>query len=241
MTTKEGDTNSGANPNLENQVSASSTETEVPQPQWAKDMQKGMEELTGHVRTLQSGKDKGIANVQKQVDSQADTFAQAFELAKKYDDPAEAKRSWWIDQQILSQEQAQKLATGVGAQSNQTVAGDDSGAVLVDPELLKQLEIDPTSAEYLKQVSDGKVGNEAALAVLAARSTQQTSEGAATGASGGSGSGGAGAPAQQVLRDEYNAALDTAQKEAGGVLQPLALYQIQDAFQKKGLEGLGFK
>lgn len=236
MTNTDGGTNPGANQNLTDQNSNDGTETEI--PQWAIDLQKNVGELTGHVRTLQSGKDKGITNIQKQLDNQSDVFAQALEYGQKYSDPAEAERNWFIDQQIAQAKSGQEIAPGsVGAQQNDTLAGASSGAVNVDPELLKQLDIDPTSPEYLAQVSAGKVGNEAALAVLAARNTQ-TIEGAATGASGGSGTGGAGETAQQVLRDQYNTALDEAQKASGGVLQPLQLYQIQEQFTKKGLEGL---
>lgn len=239
MPIMDGEANPDANQGLENQNSDGSTETEM--PQWAIDMQKGVEELTGHVRNLQSGKDKGINNIQKQVDSQSDTFAQALEIAKKYDDPAEAQRVWWIEQQMKAEQQAQNLGgDNANAQQNQSLAGQSSDAELVDPELLKTLDVDPASAEYLNQVSLGKVGNEAALAVLAARNTQQQQEGAATGASGGTGSSGTTQPAQQVLRDQYNEALDKAQKEAGGVLLPLALYGIQEEFTKKGLEGLGY-
>ena len=236
MTDKDGDKNLGANQGLNDANSNDSTETEM--PQWAIDLQKGVQELTGHVRTLQSGKDKGITNIQKQLDNQTDVFAQALEYGQKYSDPAEAERNWFIDQQIAQAKQGEGTAPGSeSAQQNQALAGVNSDAGLVDPDLLKQLDIDPTSAEYLNQVSLGKVGNEAALAVLAARNTQ-TIEGAATGASGGSGTGGAGETAQQVLRDQYNLALDEAQKASGGVLQPLKLYQIQEQFTKQGLEGL---
>lgn len=236
MTDKDGATNLGANQDLTAANSNDSTETEI--PQWAIELQKNVGELTGHVRTLQSGKDKGITNIQKQLDNQSDVFAQALEYGQKYSDPAEAERNWFIDQQIAQAKSGQGTAPGsAGAQQNQTLAGASSDAEIVDPELLKTYGVDPTSAEYLDQVSKGKVGFEAALAIVTARNTQ-TIEGAATGASGGSGTAGAGETAQQVLRDQYNQALDEAQKVSGGVLQPLQLYNIQEEYVKKGLEGL---
>ena len=153
----------------------------------------------------------------------------------------EAERNWFVDQQIVAAKQVQKLTGNeANVQQNDPLAGQSSDAGVVDPELLKTLNVDPQSAEYLTQVSLGKVGSDAALAVLAARNTQQNPEGAATGASGGSGTGGPSETQQQVLRDQYNLALDTAQKESGGVLQPIRLYQIQEEFSKKGLVGIGY-
>ena len=238
MPIMDGETKPGANQTLENQNSASSTETEM--PQWAIDLNKNVDELTGHVRSLQGDKDKGIANVQKQLDSQADTFAQALEYGKKYEDPVEARRNWFVDQQIAQQTQTPPAGSD-GAQENNPLAGQSSDAVIVDPDLLKTLDVDPTSAEYLNQVSLGKVGYEAAMSVLAARNTQQNPDGSSTGVSGGTGTSGPSETQQQVLRDQYNQELDATQKASGGVLQPLALYQIQEKYSKQGLEGLGYK
>lgn len=236
MTDMDSDLSGGAKPNEGDKPNSSdSTETEV--PQWAVEMQKQMEETTNQVRALQSGKDKGINNLQKQLDEQSASFAEIFELGKKYDNPAEAERDWFIDQQIKAAKQGNQYNPfDVSAPQNQDMATQNSEAGTVDPELLKQYGVDPQSPEYLEQVRQGKVGLEAALAVVTARQTQNL-DGGATGASGGSGgSSASNATAQQVLRDEYNAALDEAQKQNGGVLPALKLYQIQEEYQKKGLD-----
>ena len=224
----------------ENTQSATSTETEM--PEWAKKLDAKVDEALGQARAAQSGGDQlkaGQLNLQNKIEQAESTFAEAAQYLGKYSDPAEAERNWFIDQQM---KQSRELNQGndPNAQQNiNTLAGAGSGAELVDPELLKtQYGVDPQSAEYLEQVKTGKVGFEAALAVLSARQVANL-EGAATGASGGAGgSTTSETTQQQVLRDQYNAELDDAQKANRGVLHPNSLYTIQVKYAQLGLKDL---
>jgi hypothetical protein len=216
----------------------SSVNTETEMPSWAAEIVENQKKLDAQVRSLQSGKDKGIANLQKELKETQGAFEEVFALGQKYDDPVEAKRNWWIDQQMRAQTQGADFLGAASSQQNVDLAGQGSTAGNVDTELLKQYGIDPQSAEYAEQVKAGKVGLEAALAIMAARQIQQVG-GAATGASGGgTGTSQSVATAQQVLRDQYNEELDNAQKASGGVLPALQLYKIQEKYHKLGLEGL---
>jgi hypothetical protein len=233
MTDKVGQGSENPAEGSENQKqSSANAETEM--PQWAKDLNSKVDEALGQARAAQSGKDQ----LQAQLNEAQSTFESAFDYAKKFEDPAEAERAWFIDQQIAQSRANQKQGQELSQQNDQSLAGQSSDAGTVDPELLKSLGVDPQSPEYLAQVQQGKVGYEAALNVLAAQQTQNV-EGAATGASGGAGGASASTTTQQqVLRDQYNAELDEAAKLTYGVLKPQALFQIQTKYAELGLQDL---
>ena len=224
----------------DNTQSASGTETEM--PEWAVQLQKETKEALAQARAAQSGGDQlqaGQQKLEQQLNEAESTFAEAAKYLGKYQDPAEAERNWFIDQQMKQSREGNQGNNANAQQNANTLAGASSGAELVDPELLKtQYGVDPQSAEYLEQVKTGKVGFEAALAVLSARQVANL-EGAATGASGGAGgSTTSETTQQQVLRDQYNAELDDAQKANRGVLHPNSLYTIQVKYAQLGLKDL---
>ena len=233
MTDKVGQGSGNPAKGSENQAqSSANAETEM--PQWAKDLNAKVDEALGQARAAQSGRD----SLQHQLNEAQSTFERAFDYAKKFEDPAEAERAWFIDQQIAQQKANQQQNQGLSQQTT-GVAPEQSVAGTVDPELLKQYGVDPQSPEYLAQVQAGKVGLEAALAIVAARQTQNV-EGGATGASGGtSGASASTTTQQQVLLDQYNAELDAAASQTRGVLKPDALFQIQKKYAGLGLQGLG--
>ena len=216
----------------QNQQSAANTETEM--PEWAKQLQKETAEALAQARAAQSGKDQlaaGQQNLQTQLDEANLTFATAAKYLGVDQDPAEAERNWFIDQQI-KQSRLEPQGNDALAQQNQAQAGQGADAGTVD---LSQYGVDPQSPEYLEQVRQGKVGFEAALAVLAAKQTQNV-DGSATGASGGAGGSSASATTQQqVLRDQYNVELDEAVKLTAGVLKPNDLFRIQSKYAQLGL------
>ena len=224
----------------DNTQAATSTETEM--PEWAKKLEAKVDEALGQARAAQSGGDQlkaGQLNLQNQVDEAQSTFADAAKYLGEYANPAEAERNWFVDQQ-MKQSRAENQGNNPDAQQNaNALAGKGSDADLVDPELLKKESgVDPQSAEYLEQVKLGKVGFEAALAVVSARQVAGL-EGAATGASGGAGGSTTSTTTQQqVLRDQYKAELDEAQKQNRGVLHPNSLYTIQVKYAQLGLTDL---
>ena len=237
MTGKVGDGSGSGATGEQNQNQQSATNTETEMPEWAKKLDAKVEEALGQARAAQSGKDQlqaGQANLQNQLDEAQSTFAEAAQYLGQYQDPVEAERNWFIDQQMKQS----RLGTQEGdalAQQNQVLAGQESDAGAVD---LKQYGVDPQSPEYLEQVRLGKVGFEAALATLAAQQTQNV-EGNATGASGGAGGSSASTTTQQqVLRDQYNVELDEAQKLSQGVLRPNDLFRIQTKYAQLGLTDL---
>ena len=223
----------------DNTQSANSTETEM--PDWAKKLDAKVDEALGQARAAQSGGDQlkaGQLNLQNQVAEAQSTFAQAAEYLKENANPAEAERNWYIDQQ-MKQSRAENQGPDANAQqNNNTLAGAGSDAELVDPDVLKTYGVDPQSPEYLEQVKAGKVGWEAAMAVLSARQVAGIT-GDATGASGGAGGSTTSTTTQQqVLRDQYNKELDEAQKLNRGVLHPNSLYTIQVKYAQLGLTDL---
>lgn len=212
-------------------------------PQWAKDLQKQVQEIAGQTRALQSGKDTRFQKLENQVAEAQSTFAQAFQYAQNFQDPQEAERAWFIDQQISAAKSGQPALQDYGqaqgqlgdANPNQPVPGD------VDVQLLQSYGVDPTSAEYLNFIRQGKSGLEAALAIVANRSSSNP-PGSATGASGGSGGDTTSNTTQQeVLRQQYTEELDAAQKMSGGVLRPNDLYRLQVKYAGLGLTGLGIQ
>lgn len=214
--------------------SAVNAETEM--PDWAQKLMEQVAEISGQQRALQREQDQRVSGLQKQFDEAQSTFANAFEYAKKFEDPAEAERAWWIDQQIAQSRANQGKQDAIAQQNVGSGNPNLSGAGEVSPELLKQYGVDPQSAEYLEQVRQGKVGFEAALAIVAQRQAAVAQEGVATGASGGSGGSTTSTTTQQqVLRDQYTAELDEAQANNHGVLTPHALFSIQEKYAKLGL------
>ena len=221
----------------QNQQNQSAVNTETEMPEWAKKLETKVDEALGQARAAQSGKDQlqaGQANLQNQLDEAQSSFAEAAQYLGKYQDPVEAERNWYVDQQMKQSRQGNQ-ENNPNVQQNQTLAGQGPDAGEVD---LKQYGVDPQSAEYLEQVRQGKVGLEAALATLAAQQTSNVA-GDATGASGGTGGTSASTTTQQqVLQDQYNAELDEAVKLTKGVLKPNDLFRIQSKYAQLGMTNL---
>jgi hypothetical protein len=230
--------NQGNLPGSQGGSQSNSADPEV--PQWAKDLQAQVAEIAGQQRALQSGKDKRFQQLESQVAEAQSTFSQAFEYAQKFQDPQEAERAWFIDQQISAQRQG--LAQAQDGQTAQ-FAGNEQAVVPgdVDPSLLQSYGVDPTSAEYLNHIRAGKSGLEAALAIVAKRNAANP-EGSATGVSGGQGGQTTSQTTQQaVLQEQYEAELTEAAKMTHGVLKPNDLYRIQVKYAGLGLKGLGLQ
>lgn len=209
-------------------------------PQWAKDLQSQVAEIAGQTRALQSGKDRRFQQLENQVAEAQSTFSQAFEYAQTFQDPKEAERAWYIDQQIAAQRQGLQQASG---DKSQFPAGNEGPAIPgdVDPSLLQSYGVDPTSAEYLNHIRAGKSGMEAALEIVAKRNAA-ADPGDATGVSGGTGGQTTSQTTQQaVLQEQYEAELDQAAKITNGVLKPGDLYRIQVKYAGLGLLGLGLQ
>lgn len=206
-------------------------------PEWAKqftaDIQKQVAEIAGQQRALQGNKDKRFDQIQNELAEAQSTFEQAFGYAKKFQDPQEAERAWFIDQQIA----ASKRQGTPGSESQGFPGGTEDQAIPgnVDPSLLQAYGVDPASAEYLNYIRQGKSGIEAALAIVSKREARNP-EGSATGASGGAGGTTTSQTTQQqVLKDQYIAELDAAAKLTNGVLKPNDLYRIQVKYAGLGL------
>ena len=219
----------------------SNVNTEAEMPEWAVQLNAKVDEALGQARAAQSGGDQlqaGQQKLEQQLNEAESTFAEAAKYLGKYQDPAEAERNWFIDQQMKQSRAGNQEYNPNVQQNTNPLAGNSSGADLVDPEKLIAYGVDPTTPEYLEQVKAGKVGFEAALAVISARQIANV-EGAATGASGGAGGATTSETTQQqVLRDQYNAELDDAQKQNRGVLHPNSLYNIQVKYSQLGLKDL---
>jgi hypothetical protein len=212
----------------------SQVNTSEEMPDWAKKLNAKVDEALGQARAAQSRTDQQAGQLAETQSS----FASMAQYLERYPDPAEAERNYNMDQFLASQRQNQPGA--LDAQQNVTdQASQGNVADDVDPNLLKQYNVDPQSAEFLALRKDGKSGFEAAMQIVSARNVQGA-EGAATGASGGAGSGGPPATAQEVLRSQYQEALDNAQKASGGVLRPHQLYAIQEEYANKGLTDTGY-
>lgn len=65
------------------------------------DAMKLLKELQGHVRSLQSEKDKGVRNVQAEVKSLSDQLKQYEKYRVKFNDPEEAARQMEIDNLLV--------------------------------------------------------------------------------------------------------------------------------------------
>jgi hypothetical protein len=231
--------NQGNQPGSQGGSQSNSADPEM--PQWAKDLQSQVAEIAGQQRALQSGKDRRFERLENQVAEAQSTFAQAFEYAQSFQDPKEAERAWFIDQQIAAQQQGYREQAQAG--QNYGPAGNETEVVPgdVDPSLLQSYGVDPTSAEYLNHIRAGKSGMEAALAIVAKRNAGNP-EGSATGASGGTGGTTTSQTTQQaVLKEQYEAELDQAAKLTHGVLKPNDLYRIQVKYAGLGLQGLGIQ
>jgi hypothetical protein len=210
----------------------SSANTETEMPEWAKELNAKVDEALGQARAAQGKVDQ----TQHQLNEAQSSFAEMAQYLEQYPNPADAERAYKIDKFMQSQEVAAQ-GNANPAQQNAELASQTSGAGNVDPELLVKYGVDPQSPEYLAQVEQGKVGFEAAMAVLSQRQIQQV-EGAATGASGGTGGSNPPATQQEVLRQKYQEELDAAQAAGGGVLKPHMLYNIQEKYVKLGLQGI---
>ena len=84
-----------------NQTPAVSTSSE---PTLAEVLQQ-LKELQGHVRSLQSGKDKGTQRVQTEVQSLAEQMKRYGEYLDRYKDPGEAARQYELDDLLAQKRQ----------------------------------------------------------------------------------------------------------------------------------------
>jgi hypothetical protein len=192
---------------------------------------KRLDVLESQQKSLQSDKDRGVNKVQKENRKLQNQFAEMQSYVEKYGEDAE--RQWDLDQTL------QRLNTLAeqfeSARQEDASAKQKPAAETVDPELLKKYGVDPQSAEYLAHVKAGLTGFEAVLATATGAKPPVQREGDATGASGGAGGAGSPTTAQAVLKSQYEAALDKAQKEYG-FLTPDQLQSIDDDFRKRGLD-----
>lgn len=187
-----------------------------------------IEALEGHQKTAQSGKDRGINQLEQKVDGQ---FAEISQYLAKFPDPADAKRNYEIDQFLKTNAQGQDgtAGTGVGSgtdvQAGQQVPGDTSA------NLLEGLGVDNQSAEFKQAIAAGQSPEQAALNILAARQANASNDdGNASGISGsGSGQGLTGT-AQEALAQQRTKELD-----AQPHWTPFQLQNLNDKYRKLGL------
>jgi hypothetical protein len=230
MTDMDGNQTLDANQGNEGDHSADSTDAELLKTLDA--INSRLSNLEGQQRALQSGKDRGIAGLQNEVQNIKTNFGEILEYGKRYSDPAEAERNWQIDQFLTK---ANENANGLqGNQSGEGSANQQPNTANVNPDVLQQYGIDPQSPEYLAQIKSGKSSFEASLAVLASKqATGEQGEGLASGASGGTGQSASlsGNKAQQAaLKAQYDEEVQKTADGAGGYLSPRQLYFIQEKY-----------
>lgn len=237
MTDMEGTSNLHANEGVNNPLSDGSADADLRSTLDA--INARLANLEGQQRALQSGKDKGIAGLQDEVNKIQTNFAEILEYGKRYSDPTEAERNYRIDQFLQTVTQTQAVPRANEEQRGMASPKDPSAEV--NAGLLQAYGIDPQGPEYVAQIKAGKSAFEASLAVLANRKlVGNHGEGIASGVSGGAGSA---SPAsgqernQTLLKAQYDEALNKASADNGGYLTPRQLYLIQDEFvNKHGLD-----
>lgn len=238
MTDMDGNPNLDANQGADQSHSADGADTDLLSTLNA--INERLAQLEGQQRALQSGKDRGIAGLQNQVQKIESNFAEILEYGNRYSDPAEAERNWKIDQFFRSQTQ-QSADQNQGEQFNQGQATQGQNNVNVDSDVLKQYGVDPQSPEYLEQIKQGKSSFEASLAVLAGKAgTGLQGEGVASGVSGGAGpaqSASGNERQQTALKAQYDAEIQQLADQNGGYLSPRQLYFVQEKYvNKHGLD-----
>lgn len=199
-------------------------------------LNKRLDSLEATQRTLQSGKDRGVAQVQKEQQALNAQFAEIKAYLDKYPDPADAERFYQMDQFLANAQQGQpqnlnQVPAEEGVASQQPQVSEETA------QILNKLGVKQDSPEFLAKIAQGMSHEQAALALLSA-DIQGGAEGVASGVSGGSGGSNV-STSQEVLRSQYNQELD-AVTAAQGWIPPQVMYNIKEKYARLGLQGLDY-
>jgi hypothetical protein len=194
-------------------------------------------DLSGQVKALQGGKDRGVHNTQKQVDAlqnQIKELTEAQEYLAKYEDPAEAARQQMLDRMIRQGSvDSQTGSQGADKTGSANLEQTQSDA---DKELFELLGVDAAGEDYIKAVSSGLSPLEAAKTVAKANQVaQQQDPNAALGIGGGGGGAtGITGSQKQILQSQFEAEMEEKKDELQG--NPWFIEEVKRKYREKGLD-----
>jgi hypothetical protein len=221
------DGSAAGNANLSGQESGNSgvnSESETVQQ-----LLKRIETLEAHQKTQQSGKDRGINQLEQKVDGQ---FAEISKYLAENADPAVAERNYLLDKMLEQYAGEANVGAGVGSGTNALAGQEVSGGESAN--LLKGLGVDNQSAEFKQAIAAGATPEQAALQILAERQANAAGEeGTASGIAGGGSGTSLSGDAQVALEQARLKELD-----AQPHWTPYALQQLNDKYIKLGMTGI---
>jgi hypothetical protein len=205
-------------------------------------MEERVKRLEGTMKSLQSGKDRGINKATKiATEAQSRTKQLSEEISKmqryleEYGSIEQAARALAIDELLL--EPAQQITASDVSMEVGSADQEPETEVSVDEELLTYMGIDPHDPGFVKRIQEGEKPIDAAKAIAREQAGVGTQEAqtetistAGVISTGGVG-GGQATTAQAVLKKQYDQELQ--QIRRGDVN---AIHLLKDKYRKKGLD-----
>lgn len=206
------------------------------------EMEERVKRLEGTMKSLQSGKDRGInkaTKIAKKAQSRTEELSEEIgkmqRYLEEYGSIEQAARALAIDELLL--EPAQGITTSEVSPEVGSADQEPETEVSVDEELLTYMGIDPHDPGYVKRIQEGEDPLEAAKAIAREKAgvgTQEAQTEITTTAgvmpTGGGVGGSQATTAQAVLKKQYDQELQ--QIRRGDVN---AIHQLKDKYRRKGL------
>lgn len=188
-------------------------------------------QLKAQVNSLRSEKDKSVVRTNQRLSEFEERQAQLVAMAKaieQYGSPDEAARQMAITELLQG---SNTQITAPPAEQTTAPAGQDNVAPQ-ETDLVTLLGVNPSSAEFIAEISSGKTANQAAIAIASARAAgDNVNPNAASGLNTGGKGGAPDAATQSALEARYQNELSTVPQGDWR-----AIVALKNKYRRDGLE-----